>query len=193
MPVSSSEAWQRFVVRGMRNPVSIIEYIMILLILLSIIDNNNFINSLAPNLSQMERQSGVVEKVYKTGKSGRVWMDLRLDNGKILKYEFLITIPESIDKLRGLVGESVNVWGNKRFSLNALGFKFGFVRDLMQVKIKDNLVFDYEKDIRPYMEKYKNRGWTIYLGDIVALLVIAFFLAHIWTDNKAIKGQRYSF
>lgn len=169
--LKSSEAWQRFVVRKHRA-----KFLMYVIFITGIlIWAQLMISSQEPvlKLEQLNKQTGVLVGAGVSGKHRNRWVSLRLPDGLTVTYNADSAGLKSIEILRPLVGQTVVVWSQKRFS-----FMPPYWELLMEVQHQDRMLLNYSHDTRL---KFRHAGliWYILPG-----LMIVLALLTLWRINR---------
>jgi len=177
-----NEIWQRLVVRGIKNPSSIVCYIVILYCLLLVSISNVNLYVPVPSLSELKKYNGEITRVYELGRTKNMWVTINLGNEKSEKLRLMSGFYSEFNFLQSLEGKEVTFWVQPIVRMSS--FWFEEVQWIRQVKYEGKLIIGYKKHVKKILISRQNNGWMNHLKDIVVIAVIGFFLALVWRDNK---------
>jgi len=134
-------------------------------------------------LEQLDKRFGIVDEVYKVGRGKSPWLKLR-QGDKFITYSLMTH--DYFMLLEKLKGKEVTIWSQSVFRLSRLGN----VRKVRQVKFQDDLVLDYQKEVKPRMLDIKAVNIPSGVGIYYLGSLFFIFVAVVGLIRDSIRGNR---
>ena len=168
-----TEIWQRYFVRGPKNPKSWVFYVFLITGILMYVQfkYNDSIPLL--DLDQLEKRTGILVDVYQAGRAKAPWIVLENSGGKFRYYFTKSQLPE----IKKHIGQEVVVWSQAKLNFG----RFRFEDTTRQVQIDGELIQDYAK-VRPFIEAVRAKKSTDVFY-VFPLFFVLWGLIALWRMN----------
>jgi len=176
--LQSNEVWQRFVIRGLKNPKALVFYIILIAGVLMAVQFKYNDSLPILELDQLDKRTGTLIGVYTVGRAQEPWISLK-SREEIFQYRYY---NGPLSEMKEYIGQEVVIWSQAELNFSRFGFQ-DFTR---QVQVNGKLIQDYEKIVKPSLKKVKKETNIFFIFPII---LISWGLIALWRVNAKSHKQ----
>lgn len=170
-----TEIWQRYFVRGPKNPKSWLFYVFFVAGVLMYIQFKYNDSLPVLDLDQLDKRTGTLVDVYESGRAKAPWIVLDNEEGKFHYY----FIKSQLSEIKKYIGQEVIVWSQAELNFGRLGFQDA----TRQVQVDGKLIQDYGKNRPKYEEFRAKKSKSTDILYIFPIIFILWGLIALWRMN----------